>query len=181
MSWLDQRLHALRHTHPVPEFALVRRGLLPGLHAYTDILPNAAQSPAMRRVCPDPAEREVLLRDARIQVSLVPGFAFINTRVPCISLAWTYYATGSNVDLYMDLLHELTHLRQLSHGADLWDSAHSYVDRPTEIEGYAVAVEEGRRLGLTAEQLRRHLHNPWMTAQDVDRLLRHIDVFLQAG
>ena len=28
---------------------------------------------------------------------------------------------------------------------DLWDERFAYVDRITEIEGYAVAVEEGRR------------------------------------
>jgi hypothetical protein len=55
------------------------------------------------------------------------------------------------------------------------------VDRPTEIEGYAVAIEEGRRLGLTAEDIVLHLSNPWMTAEEIDRLLGHVDTFLATG
>jgi hypothetical protein len=34
------------------------------------------------------------------------------------------------------------------------------VDRPTEIEGYAVAIEEGRRLGMSSEDISDHLATP---------------------
>jgi hypothetical protein len=52
------------------------------------------------------------------------------------------------------------------------------VDRPTEIEGYAVAVEEGIRLGMTEEQVIQHLSNPWLDDSEVERLRRNIDRFL---
>jgi len=64
---------------------------------------------------------------------------------------------------------------------DLWDERFAYVDRPTEIEGYAVAIEEGRRLGMTGEDVVDHLATPWMTAADTVRLLAHIDGFLATG
>lgn len=98
--------------------------------------------------------------------------------MPCIVLAEDYYRAGSDVDLYMDMLHELTHIRQHHEGLDLWDERYAYVDRPTEIEGYAVAVEEGRRLGMDDEDIIEHLTNPWMDAEDVQRLLRHTQEFL---
>ena len=60
------------------------------------------------------------------------------------------------MDLYLDLAHELTHLRQLAEGKNLWDHSIHYVDRLTEIEGYAVAVEEGLRLGMTEAQILSH-------------------------
>ena len=162
---------------PLPPEAQVFRGLGLGLHPFLALLPRAAQSPALRRVAPV-AARPALLERARVRISLVPGYAYIDTRTPCINLSWLYYRLGSARDLYLDLLHELTHLRQLQEGADLWDRAFSYVDRPTEIEGYAVAAEEGRRLGMSAEELTRHLHNFWMTRRQVARLERHIEAFL---
>ncbi|HJX66960.1 MAG TPA: hypothetical protein VJ860_23760 [Polyangia bacterium] len=63
----------------------------------------------------------------------------------------------------------------------LWDERFVYVDRPTEIEGYAVAIEEGRRLGMTSEDIADHLAAPWMTADDTTRLLAHVDGFLATG
>jgi hypothetical protein len=50
--------------------------------------------------------------------------------------------------------------------------------RPTEIEGYAVAVEEGRRLGMSEDEIVVHLSNPWMSPTDVRELLAGIDRFL---
>ena len=56
-----------------------------------------------------------------------------------------------------------------------------YVERPTEVEAYAVAVEEGRRLGMTPVAVLEHLKNPWMTRAQVARLLDHVDGFLAGG
>jgi hypothetical protein len=165
--------------YPVPEFGRLNRKLGLGLHAYLDVFPRAGESPGMRRVVADPQARQALLSSARIRISAMPGYAYIDVKTPCISLSWFYYKSGTDLDLYLDMLHEVTHLRQLQEGADLWDSNFSYVDRVTEIEGYAVAVEEGRRLGMTDENLQRHLHNPWMSAGDVVRLKEHIRKFLE--
>jgi hypothetical protein len=79
------------------------------------------------------------------------------------------------------MAHELTHLRQFHEGRELWDHSLHYVDRPTEIEGYAVAVEEGLRLGLTEDQIMKHLSNPWLSAAEVARLRSNIERFLANG
>ena len=165
----------------LPPYAIVDRSRPVGTQPYTDLLPRAAESPALARIEPDAAARERLLGEARVRVSPIPGYAYIDVGTPCIVLAWTYYKAGRGLDLYLDLLHELTHLRQLAQGADLWDKRYAYVDRWTEVEGYAVAVEEGRRLGMTEEDLRGHLSNPWMTRGDVRKLQENIRGFLDAN
>jgi hypothetical protein len=138
-------------------------------------------SPAPARIAPDPAARARLLAEARVQIRGPRGYAFVDVEAPCIVISEWYYRKGRALDLYLDLLHELTHLRQLGEGLDLWDERFPYVDRPTEVEGYAVAVEEGRRLGMTDRDVIKHLHNPWMSAADVERLCGHIKVFLATG
>jgi hypothetical protein len=162
----------------LPDYAQPVRGLKKGEHPYLLLLPLAARSPALGRICADADRRHQLLEGARVRLASSKGFAYIDTEARQIVLSSRYYRTGTALDLYLDLLHELTHLRQLDEGADLWDERFAYVDRPTEIEGYAVAVEEGRRLGMSEARLRHHLSNPWMTAEDVARLMGHVDAFL---
>ena len=164
--------------HPLPPFARVDRRLPAGMHPYLRVLPGAAESPAMARLCPDPARRAELLAGARVRILPGGGYAYVDVEVPCVVLAEEYYRTGSDLDLYLDMLHELAHIRQHHEGLDLWDERYAYVDRITEIEGYAVAVEEGRRLGMDDEDVIQHLSNPWMSKADVERLLRHVQDFL---
>jgi hypothetical protein len=161
-----------------PEYGLLNRALPAGLHPYLRVLPGAARSPGLARIQPDPARRAELLEDALVFIKPGGGFAYVDVETPCIVLAEDYYRTGSDLDLYMDMLHELTHIRQHHEGRDLWDERYEYGDRPTEIEGYAVAVEEGRRLGMTDPDVVEHLTNPWMDEEDVLRLLRHTQEFL---
>ena len=164
-----------------PAWAQVDRSLATGEHPYLKVLPAVKSSPALARITALPAARDRLLERARVQIRGDQGYAFVDVDVPCIVLSEWYFRSGSDRDLYLDLLHELTHLRQLDEGLDLWDERFAYVDRPTEIEGYAVAIEEGRRLGMTGEDVVDHLATPWMTAADTVRLLAYVDGFLATG
>jgi len=166
---------------PLPAFARVDRSLLPGRHPFVALLPGAAASPGLARIAPGPAAAERLLGRATVWIRGRRGYAFVDVDERCIVLSERYLREGEEVDLYLDLLHELTHLRQLGEGLDLWDERFPYVDRPTEVEGYAVAIAEGRRLGMTDEDVARHLDNPWMSPADVARLRAHIETFLATG
>jgi hypothetical protein len=162
----------------VPDFGRVVRGLPAGMHDYLALLPRAADSPALGRIAPDPAVRERLLRSARVRIEAMESFCWVDDDVPCIVLSADYYRDGEDLDLYLDLLHELTHLRQVAEGKNVWDESLAYVERPTEIEGYAVAIEEGRRLGMTDADVLRHLSNPWLSAADVERLFANIEALI---
>jgi len=165
----------------LPHYARIDRGLRPGDHPYLELLPAVAASPALQRISPDPRVRQRLVERAVVQIRGQRGYAFVDVEAPCIVLSEWYYAHGGPLDLYLDLLHEVTHLRQLTEGFDLWDERFEYVDRPTEVEGYAVAIEEGRRLGMTEHDVFQNLSNPWMTEAEVRRLIGHIDTYLGGG
>jgi hypothetical protein len=165
----------------LPEFARLDRSLAPGDHRFLAILPGAAASPALARIAAEPAARARLLDQALVQIRGDRGYAFVDVGRPCIVLSERYYREGAELDIYLDLLHELTHLRQLQEGFDLWDERFAYVDRPTEVEGYAVAIEEGRRLAMTDLEVVEHLSNPWMSADEVTRLLANANAFLSDG
>jgi hypothetical protein len=142
------------------------------------MLPLVAESPAVRLIETSKMPIARLLETARVRIERRNGYIWVDDDLPAVILTERYYRHGSRLDLYLDLLHELTHLRQLAEGQSLWDESLHYVDRPTEIEGYAVAVQEGRRLGMTEADIVRHLSNPWMTPADVTRLGANVGRFL---
>ena len=162
----------------LPEYARVVRTLNRGEHPYCSLLPRISESPAVRRIATPAIPLQIILKTARVRIEKGEGFVRVDDQMPAIVLMEDYYLRGNDLDLYLDLLHELTHLRQLAEGQILWDKRFHYVDRITEIEGYAVAIEEGVRLGMSKPDVIRHLSNPWMTRDDVRRLLENVHRFL---
>jgi len=162
----------------LPEYAQVVRTLPLGIHPYRSLLPRIEESRALRRIAKPGIALATLLDSARVKIKKGNGYLWVDVNIPAIILIDGYYRNANSVDLYLDLVHELTHLRQLCEGKDLWDHSLPYVDRPTEIEGYAVAVEEGLRLGMTEEEIIRHLSNPWLSASEIERLRKNIACFL---
>ncbi len=165
----------------LPGYACVVRMLPRGEHPYHSFLPRLKESPAVRRIESPATPLDLLLKTARVHIVPGHGYVWIDDDIPAIILVEDYYRRAERLDLYLDLLHELTHLRQLAEGRDLWDESLAYVERPTEIEGYAVAIEEGLRLGMTEYDVLQHLSNPWMTQADVLQLHANIRKFLTHG
>ena len=165
----------------LPEYAQVVRTLESGTHPYLSLLPRFAESPAARRIETAAVPLKVLLKDARVRIKPHKGYCYVDVIIPAIVLSEDYYEHANPLDLYLDLTHELTHLRQLAEGKNLWDHSIHYVDRPTEIEGYAVAVEEGLHLGMTEAEITRHLSNPWLSGDEVARLRRNIEEFIRGN
>ena len=62
------------------------------------------------------------------------------------------------------------HVKQQRQGLDLYDSSYVYVDRPTEIEAYEIAVEEARRLGMKDNEIFDYLHVDWISHEEHKRL-----------
>jgi hypothetical protein len=162
----------------LPEYAQVVRTLSSGDHPYLRLLPHIDQSPVVRRIESAKTPMNLLLESARVRIKQREGYCFVDVLIPAIVLSEEYYRAANTIDLYLDMAHELTHLRQLAEGQNLWDHSLHYVDRPTEIEGYAVAVAEGLRLGMTEVEIMHHLSNPWLNDSEIARLRKNIDRFL---
>src|SRR5947199_9463605 len=87
-----------------------------------------------------------------------------------------YLKTGEEKIVYLDVLHELTHIRQWHAGKELWDRRYNYVDRPTEVEAYQVAVDEARRLDISDRELADYLRVDWTSREDQERLRKPVGV-----
>ena len=78
--------------------------------------------------------------------------------------------------VYLDLVHELCHVRQFRDGRPLFYPKLSYVDAPSEIEAYRLTVREGRRIGMTDRELWEYLRIEWITPKELRRLARRCGV-----
>ena len=74
--------------------------------------------------------------------------------------------------VYLDLVHELCHVKQFRAGKPLFYPKLSYVDAPSEIEAYRLTVDEGRRIGMTNRQLVDYLKVEWITLAEHRRLAK---------
>jgi hypothetical protein len=78
--------------------------------------------------------------------------------------------------VYLDLVHELCHVRQFQRGKPLFYPKLSYVDAPSEIEAYRFTVKEARRIGLTDPEILDYLRVEWITPAELRRLARRCGV-----
>ncbi len=91
-----------------------------------------------------------------------------------------YLRTGNPRDIYLDVVHELVHVKQFGDGRKLFPEGFEYSTAPTEIEAYRVCIAEGRRLGMTDKEVLEYLKVPWMDDKDWRRLARNIGLKVPA-
>ena len=85
---------------------------------------------------------ENVLTRLRVDIQARPGYLRVDDETGNIVVSREYLKSGEERHLYLDVVHELAHVRQFIEGKELFDSRYAYVDRPTEIEAYR-AVDMG--------------------------------------
>jgi hypothetical protein len=104
------------------------------------------------------------------------GYLYVDPGTGSIIVSSPYLESGDEKHIYLDVIHELVHIRQLMEGKELFDKKYSYVDRPTEIEAYAKTVEEAKRIGMTRQEIVDYLRVEWITEEEFERLVRAMEL-----
>lgn len=104
------------------------------------------------------------------------GFMGVSDEDGHLLISSYYLKEGKMCDLYLDVIHELVHVRQFREGKELFDESVEYVDRPTEVEAYRHAVKEARKLGMKDEEIVEYLKVTWLTEEEVRRLAKNVGV-----
>lgn len=107
------------------------------------------------------------------------GYMGVNDANGHLMVNKRYLSSGSRRDIYLDVIHELCHVKQHMQGIELFDPRFDYVDRPTEIEAYRYAVQEAKRLGLSADEIRLYLKTEMMSTKALEQLIRNMGVDLE--
>ncbi len=122
------------------------------------------------------ANTRAVLERVRVLLSPRQGYLRVDNDTGVITICSPYLESADERYLYLDLIHELVHVRQFKEGNDLFDKRYGYVDRPTEIEAYEVAVKEARRIGMTSEEIVDYLKVEWVNDEDFKRMLGTLKV-----
>ncbi|HUI86120.1 MAG TPA: hypothetical protein VLY21_03065 [Nitrososphaerales archaeon] len=96
----------------------------------------------------------------------------------------TYHLRNSQLKiLYLDVVHELFHVKQHMEGKNLFPEGYEYVDSPIEVPAYQHTVEEARRIGMSYGEIEEYLKVEWITAAQHARLARAcgLDPSVRAG
>jgi len=121
-------------------------------------------------------ETEEVLSNLKVKFIGFGGYMGVDNTDGNLFVNASYLRNGNKTDIYLDVIHELVHVRQFREGKELFDGRYDYVERPTEIEAYCYTVQEARRLGLTDERILEYLKTEWMSAEDLKRLAKAVDV-----
>jgi hypothetical protein len=156
----------------------IRRDAAVVLHPFTAYFQGFETVAAVRRLFGEATE--AVLRDLKVEFNSGRGYMGVSSEDGHLHVSAAYLQTGDLVDLYLDVIHELVHVKQFRDGLDLRNPNFDYVDRPTEVEAFRHAVAEARRLGLTDPQILNYLRTERMSEDALARLANAVNVRVEA-
>ncbi len=86
-----------------------------------------------------------------------------------------YLSNGNLVDIYLDVIHELVHVKQFMEGKTS-NKELSYIERPLEIEAYQVAVDEARALRLGEDRIYDYLESELLNDEELKQLAETLEI-----
>jgi hypothetical protein len=143
-------------------------------HPFTDYFKGFEKVEAVRRIFGEETKR--VLNNLKVEFSGRRGYMGVSNEDGHIIVSAEYLNKGDIVDIYLDVIHELTHVQQFMEGKNLFDRRYNYVQNPTEVEAYRKAVEEARRLGLSDQRICEYLQTEWMSDEDLLQLAKALNV-----
>ncbi len=153
---------------------VVDRDAGPGTVPFTNVFKGFENVGAVKEIFGRRTKK--VLEELSVELAEGRGYMRINDEKGSIVVNMKYLKEGNELHIYLDVVHELVHIRQHMEGKELWDKKYAYVDRPTEIEAYLAAVKEARRIGLKEDELVEYLKVEWVTEEEFSRMLRTLKV-----
>lgn len=152
----------------------INRDITPGTYFLDDIFDGLRHSSILMGVFKTKNELDDVFSKTNVIVEDNDHYMFVKNEDATIVIGFRHLKNSDTKTLYLDIVHELVHVKQQRAGLDLYDKLYSYVDRPTEIEAYEVAVKEAKRLGMNDNEIMDYLFVEWITPQEHKRLTSHL-------
>jgi hypothetical protein len=140
------------------------------LYPFTDFFKGFENVEAVRSIFGRKTEQ--VLQDLKVEFfSFKYGYMAVSDVDGHLVIS-THHLKNSDFNvLYLDIIHELVHVKQFMDGRKLFDSEFEYVDNPTEIEAYQYTVSEARRIGMTSGEIVEYLKVEWLDDEMHRRLV----------
>lgn len=154
----------------------LNRDLPEGRYRLGEVFSGLDEVKALQKCVGNPSILNRILDETWVTLTDEDGYMYVNDEDGSVVVGLEYLRTGDTRHLYLDVIHELVHVKQFLEGKNLFDHSYSYVDRPTEIEAYRCCVEEGRKLGMPEDEIAEYLYVEWITRKDHAKLLKRLGV-----
>ena len=143
------------------------------LYLFTDFFRGFEKVEAVRSTFG--ANTEEVLRNLKVEFfSMRFGYMAVSD-VDGHMLISTHHLQNSEFKiLYLDVIHELVHVKQFMDGKQLFSDEYEYADSPIEIEAYLVAVKEARRIGMSEKEIVEYLKVEWLDPESHKRLAQAV-------
>lgn len=146
-----------------------------GVHAVRDVLPGLDQREVFAEIA-GAADPDELWVNAHLVCFEGEGYPRVDDHTGHILAPEAYTRTYDPVIVYLDIVHELVHVRQVLEGKEVYHFPEPYVRWPTEVEAYGITYREAQRIGLSDEWFWDYLAVPWVEARDLLELADAIEL-----
>ena len=157
----------------------INRTLQDGTYLLEEIFEGLKDVEVLLQIFETTKELDDVFSRTKVMVDVHGHYMHVKNDDATIIIGTDHLKKSDKIILYLDIVHELVHVKQQRQGFDLYDKSYSYVDRPTEIEAYAIAVDEAKRLGMKDDEIFDYLHVEWITQEEHKRLASNIGLIYQ--
>ena len=154
----------------------VNRDLQDGHYRLEDIFENLKSVEILLKVFKSKENLDDVFEKTVVIVDGSSHYMHVKNEDASIVVGKDHLKNSEKKILYLDIIHELVHVKQQRQGIDLYDSSYHYVDRPTEVEAYEIAVEEARKLGMNDSEIFDYLHVEWISPDEHKRLASRVGI-----
>ena len=154
----------------------MNRRIAAGKHPLPKVFPGLATDPGFVTLFGDDGARKEVVDKCYIEAVPEDMYMYIDDSDGHIVAGLEYLKTGEPWVLYLDVLHELVHIRQWREGKHLWDRRYAYVDRPTEVEAYQFAVDRAKAMEIPEREIADYIRVEWVSKKEHERLCRRLGI-----
>ncbi|MGI0027053.1 MAG: hypothetical protein ACREAD_04350 [Nitrosopumilaceae archaeon] len=155
----------------------INRNITPGDYSLAELFDGLKQVSILAQVFKTKEELDDVFLKTKVIVEESDHYMYVKNDDASIVIGFRHLQNSDSKILYLDIIHELVHVMQQRQGIDLYDKSYAYVDRPTEIEAYEIAVLEAKNLGMNNEEILDYLLVEWITPEEHKRLASHVGLF----
>ena len=156
----------------VPEYFHVNRNIISGTHNLEHVFSGLEKVPVLKKVFKNKLGR--VLEKTKVKIIASKFYLWVDKNSGNIFVARRYLRRGKLWTIYLDIIHELVHIKQFHEGKNLYDTRFDYVHMKTEIEAYYITVKEAKRIGICKKQIRSYLKVPWITRTECEKLFEEV-------
>ena len=147
-------------------------------HSFNDYFKGFRSVPAVREIFGQ--ETDEVLASLRVEfLNARSDYIWVSDKDGHLIVNANYLKNGKTREIYLDLIHELVHVKQFRDGREIsldFGKKFEYVNRPTELEAYKHTIKEARRLGMTDEEIFDYLRVTWLDEEEVRLLAKNLGV-----